>query len=81
MRPSGQRPVYIFGPGMGIPSPSTSTVELGDIGIFTPSLQSEGVVNQSDFNAAAHIKKKGVNIRAKKAFVKKMSEVPVERAL
>jgi predicted histone-like DNA-binding protein len=57
------------------------TVELGDICFFAPSVQSEGVSNASDFNAAAHIKKKGVNVRAKKAFVKKMSDVPVEREL
>ena len=54
-------------------------VELGDICFFAPSVQSKGVANEDEFNAAAHIKKKGVNILAKKAFVKKMSDVPVER--
>ena len=54
-------------------------VELGDFCFFAPSVQSEGVANISDFNSAAHIKKKGINIRAKRSFAKKMSDVPVER--
>ena len=52
-------------------------VLLGSGPLGMPS--SKGVANEDEFNAAAHIKKKGVNILAKKAFVKKMSDVPVER--
>jgi predicted histone-like DNA-binding protein len=57
------------------------TVELGDICFFSPTVQSKGVANISDFNATAHIKKKSVNMRPKKAFVKKMSGIPVEQVL
>lgn len=54
-------------------------VELGDLCFFTPLVKSDGVENEGDFNAAAHIKKKGINIAPKRAFAKIMSDVPVER--
>jgi hypothetical protein len=54
-------------------------VELGEICIFKPSVNSEGVAEDGDFNVTSHLKKKGVNIAAKRSFVKKMRDVPVER--
>jgi hypothetical protein len=54
-------------------------VELGDICIFRPSVTTEGVADVSEFNIAAHLKKKGINIAAKRSFVKKMSDIPLER--
>ncbi len=56
-----------------------SSVELGRICDFYPSLTGEGVENIEDFNAASHIKKKSIRIRAKRNLVKQMDLVPVKR--
>ena len=56
-----------------------ASVELGDICFFYPTVQSEGVVNASDFNAAVHVKKKGISIRVKRSLGHKMVDVPVQK--
>ncbi len=54
-------------------------VELGAICIFSPAVQSQGVADTTEFNTGVHVKKKGVNIRARRNFAQKMNNVPLER--
>ncbi len=56
------------------------SVELGDICIFYPAVQSEGVENTDDFNTGTHIKKKSIKVRIKKVLSDKMTKIPVEWA-
>ena len=56
-----------------------ANVELGDLCIFYPVVQSEGVDNEADFNAAAHITRKTIKIRPKQKLSKQMSEISVQR--
>jgi len=56
-----------------------ANVELGELCIFYPAVQSEGVDNEADFNAAAHITRKTIKIRPKQKLSRQMAEVPVER--
>jgi len=57
-----------------------AAVELGDLCIFYPAVQSEGVDNAADFNAAAHITRKTIKIGPKQKLSRQMSEVSVEKA-
>ena len=54
-------------------------VELGRICTFSPAVQSEGVADSSVINTDTHVKRKSVNIRAKRNFAQKMNNVPLER--
>ena len=54
-------------------------VELGRICIFSPVVQSEGVTDSSEFNTGTHVKRKSVNIRARRNFAQKINNVPLER--
>ncbi len=56
-----------------------ANVELGDLCIFYPAVQIEGVDNEADFNTAAHIKRKTIKIRPKQKLSRQMAEVPVQR--
>ena len=54
-------------------------VELGNLCIFYPSVQSDGVDSEEAFNTVSHIKKKGIRIRAKQKLSHQMAEVSVEK--
>ena len=54
-------------------------VELGDLCIFYPLLQSDGVDTPEDFNTTSHIKRKSIRIRPKQSLANKMADVPLER--
>ena len=56
-----------------------ASVELGNICYFYPTVHSEGVENPNDFNAIAHIKKKGINIKVKQSLVHQLADVPVAK--
>ena len=58
---------------------SGSSVELGGLCTFYPSVKSEGVDSPDDFNAGSHIKKKSISIRAKKSLIDQIQSVSVEK--
>ncbi len=55
------------------------SVELGDICMIYPAVNGTGVDNPADFNAAAHITKRGIRIRPRKSLVHKVSDVQVQK--
>jgi predicted histone-like DNA-binding protein len=56
------------------------TVDLLDICLFKPSVKSEGVENEADFNIGQHVIKVGVNISAKKELQEAVANAGIERA-
>ena len=54
-------------------------VELGNLCIFYPSLQSEGADTEDAFSTVSHIKRKGIRIIPKQSLSNQMSEVSVEK--
>lgn len=56
-----------------------SSIELGDLCSFYPTIKSEGVENMEDFDAKIHLKKKGVRVSPKKEIKRQMSTVPLEK--
>ncbi len=58
---------------------SGRAVELGDLCIMYPALDSDGADTEEDFSSTSHITRKKVRIRAKRGLSKTMSDVSVER--
>lgn len=56
-------------------------VELGNLCIFYPSVQSEGADSEADFNIVRNIKKKGIRIRPKQTLSSQMAQVSVEKLI
>jgi predicted histone-like DNA-binding protein len=55
------------------------TVDLLDICLFKPSVSSEGVANEADFNVGLHVKKVGVKITPKIALQREVASAGIDR--